>query len=168
MDQACLAMVMWSLVKLQHKPSEQFLQQILAATTAQLQKMTLLSVTTILAALQALEYLPPLPWMSETCKAARAKVSSDPSPQPWQRRVCVRRLEETVSWVNSVVQQQQQHGASSRAADQDPGTKGVQRRVAGAVLKGAAGVLGAGNTSSEAIIAAAVGVAAAVAQQWRW
>lgn len=167
MDSTCLAMLMWSLPRLKLRPSEQFLQQCLTTTSAQLPQMTLLSITSVLAALQALGYLPPVSWMVETCQAARVKVNTDVTPKKWQRRACVRRLEETVKWFNDVTMQQQQ-GANIDRDSRELEDRSMQRRAVGAVLKGAAGILGAGNTSSEALIAAAVGVAAAVAQQWRW
>lgn len=169
MDHSCLAMSMWAMARLRLRPSEALLQACLAATTARLPGMTLVSITSILAALQGLHYLPPLAWMVDTCNAARLIYNTDQTPKPWQRRASLKRLEETVGWFNTMVQQQAE--AAAAAADEGHaklggaagGHGGVKAGVQGRGRVG--GVLG-NSTSSEAMIAAAVGVAAAVVQQW--
>jgi hypothetical protein len=179
MDHRSLAMTVWGMTRLQSRPSKQLLDSCLAATSRLLRQdsMTLLSLTTILSAVRSLQYLPPLPWMIEACSAARSLVNTDLSPKPWQRKDCVRRLEDVVSWFNLVMQQQQQQGqqcdaggaGGDREAHGRGGEAGSSDRSSsqqGGVMRTAAGVLGSSSTSSEAMIAAAVGVAAAVAQQW--
>jgi hypothetical protein len=156
-------MSMWAIARLSLRPNEPLLQAFLQATTAQLPAMSLISITTILSGFRALEYLPPLGWMVETCNAARSIYNSDISCKPWQRRNNLRRLEETVTWFNTTVQLQ-----AGAAGD---GLSGAQQQNAGASGLGGrgkrgAGMLGVNTASSEAMIAAAVGVAAAVAQQW--
>jgi len=159
LDQASLAMLLWSLGKLQLQPPEAFLQAVMAATRQLMPSMSLVSVVSILEAFKALQYLPPLPWLLEVCAAARAKVTSDSSPKGWQRKKCVRRFEETVEWYNQAMQAAAQGGGSGNDESQqlDKQQQRQQARV---------GMLAAGSAGSEAVLAAAVGVAAAVAQQW--
>jgi hypothetical protein len=131
--------------------------------------MSLISITTVLSGFRALGYLPPLAWMVETCNAARNIYNSDVSCKSWQRRNNLRRLEETVTWFNTTVQLQAEGGAAAGAAADvgaDEQQKGVGSRGMGGKIRKGASVLGVNTASSEAMIAAAVGVAAAVAQQW--
>ncbi|KAF8061900.1 hypothetical protein HT031_004160 [Scenedesmus sp. PABB004] len=153
MDQACLGMLMWALAALRLRPAEPLLHGVLAATSAALPHMTLLSLTSVLAALQALNYLPPLAWMVETCSAARARLGDGGGARPAARRASARRLEEAVAWFNAAV------------AAQQPGGPPPAGGRAGAPPPGRAGLL-PGGANSEAVLAAAVGVAAAVAQTW--
>lgn len=163
MDQASVAMLLWSLGKLQLQPPEAFLQAAMAATQQVMPSMSLLSVVSILESFKALQYLPPLPWLLEVCAAARAKVTSDSSPKGWQRRKCVRRFEETVEWYNQAMQAAAQGGGNGNGVPDDESQqldKQQQRQQA------RVGMLAASSAGSEAVLAAAVGVAAAVAQQW--
>lgn len=165
MDHSCLSMSMWAISRLSLRPSEPLLRAFLAATTSQLPYMSLISITTILSGFRALGYLPPLGWMVETCNAARSIYNSDVSSKPWQRRNSLRRLEETVAWFNATVQLQVEVAGDG----QSDGQSDCQQQQAGArggSGRRAANVLGVNTAGSEAMIAAAVGVAAAVAQQW--
>lgn len=175
LDHRALAMLMWALGRLQLQPSEAFLQSVMAATLQAMPGMSLLSVVSILGAFRALHYLPPLPWMVEVCSAARRKVSADANStsQVWQQRASVRRFEETVGWYNQALQEQaaavvgsSSSGGSRRdgsvedaLAEEEGDGPGVQRRRARLALLAAA-------EKSEAVLAAAVGIAAAVAQRW--
>lgn len=157
-------MLLWSLGRLQLQPPQPFLQAAMAATLHLMPGMSLLSIVSILAAFRTLQYLPPLPWMLEVCAAARAKVSTDDSARGWQQRACVRRFEETLEWYNQAVQQAAAGGAAAGSVLTDEallqhGQRQQQRARA-------MGMLAAGAAGSEAMLAAAVGVAAAVAQQW--
>jgi hypothetical protein len=174
-------MMLWALARLQLRPRKSLMQAALAATLRALPGASLLSITSILAALRRLEYLPPLPWMVEVCGAARAKVGSDASPTTWQRKDCVRRFEEAVTWFNeasshaaaqaagasptssigSPTSSQDELDESSSDAGQQQQQRARQQRQ-----KARMSMLAAANSSSEGLIAAAVGVAAAVAQQW--
>lgn len=170
MDHRSLAMLVWSLGRLQLQPSEPFLQAVMTSTLQQMPRMSLLSVVTIISAFRALHYLPPLPWMVEICSAARAKVSTDSTAKVWQQKDCVRRFEETVVWYNQALQQQTGsagvgEGSSSSAevsvdGEEQQGQQDMQRRRARMAL------LTASNAGSEGLLAAAVGIAAAVAQRW--
>lgn len=167
-------MLMWALGRLQLQPSESFLQSVMAATLQAMPSMSLLSVVSILGAFRALHYLPPLPWMVEVCSAARQKVSADANSSMslvWQQRASVRRFEETVGWYNQALQEQaaavvgsssgssRDGGEEAALVDEEGDGPGVQRRRARLALLAAA-------EKSEAVLAAAVGIAAAVAQRW--
>jgi hypothetical protein len=189
MDHRCLAMLMWALAKLQLQPSEPFLQDVMAYTLQLMPSMSLLSVVTLLGTFRDLQYLPPLPWMVEVCSAARAKLGSSTAslgstgstggtggmaPKKWQQRDCVRRFEESVAWYNQAVQAEAAaRGLSSSSSSSSPvasldgvdempvvSQQELQRRMARRALLAATG------PGSEGLLAAAVGVAAAVAQQW--
>jgi hypothetical protein len=169
MDHPCLAMSMWAIARLSLRPCEPLLQAFLQATTAQLPTMSLISITTLLCGFRALGYLPPLAWMVESCNAARSIYNSDVSCKAWQRRNNLRRLEETVTWFNTTVQLQAEGSAAAGAAadgESDEQQQGLGSRGVGGLSRKAAGMMGVNTASSEAMIAAAVGVAAAVAQQW--
>ncbi|WIA38578.1 hypothetical protein OEZ86_001889 [Tetradesmus obliquus] len=169
MDHSCLSMSMWAISRLSLRPSEPLLRAFLAATTSQLPAMSLISITTILSGFRTLGYLPPLGWMVETCNAARSIYNSDASSKPWQRRNSLRRLEETVTWFNTTVQLQVEVAGDGQSDGQNDGQSDGQQQQAGArggSGRRAANVLGVNTAGSEAMIAAAVGVAAAVAQQW--
>lgn len=166
MDHRALAMLLWSLSRLQLQPSEPFLQAVMASTRQHMPSMSLLSIVTILSAFKSLRYLPPLPWMVEVCSAARAKVSTDSTAKVWQQRACVRRFEETVAWYNQTVQQQTGVSLSSVDGSMD-GEEVEEVEWQEEVARSRRLRLGmAAKTSSEAMLAAAMGVAAAVAQQW--
>lgn len=166
LDSRALAMLLWALGRLQLQPSETFLQSAMSATLVLMPSMSLLSVVTILAAFRALQYLPPLQWMVEVCGAARAKVSSDASARVWQQRDCVRRFEETVAWYNQALQQQA--GGSLDELDAVGQVQDEQEQQQAAHKQRQRARMLAQNPGSDAMLAAAVGVAAAVAQQWRW
>jgi hypothetical protein len=177
-------MLMWALGRLQLQPSESFLQSVMASTLQAMPSMSLLSVVSILGAFRALHFLPPLAWMVEVCSAARRKVSADgdgdaaAKSQVWQQRACVRRFEETVGWYNQALQEQAAAVAGSSSDGSSSGSRdgssvgeasvdgeeerdgpAMQRRRARLALLAAA-------EKSEAVLAAAVGIAAAVAQRW--
>jgi hypothetical protein len=180
-------MLMWAMGRFQMQPSEAFLQDVMACTLQLMPSMSLLSVVTLLGTFRDLQYLPPLPWMVEVCSAARAKLGSSEAggtagstagrggtaPKKWQMRNSVRRFEEAVAWYNQAVQAEAAaRGLSSSSASSSPiasldGSDGLeevtqqemQRRRARQALLAAA-------NPSEAMLAAAVGVAAAVAQSW--
>jgi hypothetical protein len=170
MDHRSLAMLVWSLGRLQLQPSEPFLQAVMTSTLQQMPHMSLLSVVTIMSAFRALHYLPPLSWMVDVCIAARAKVSAGSTAKVWQQKDCVRRFEETVAWYNQALQQQTgsagvSEGSSSSSSSAEVLVDGdeqqdMQRRRARMAL------LAASNAGSEGLLAAAVGIAAAVAQRW--
>jgi hypothetical protein len=186
MDHASLAMFMWALPRLQLRPSEGLMQAVLAATLRQLPAASLLSVTSILAALQALKYLPPLAWMVDVCGAARAKVNADVSPTAWQRRDCVRRFEAAVVWYNEAAAaaaagtdassaSASSSGSSMHSASASPTSSVDDGDVAGSKQQqlvhqqrqqARMRMLSAAKESSDSLLAAAVGVAAAVAQHW--
>jgi hypothetical protein len=163
-------MLVWSLGRLQLQPSEPFLQAIRTSTLQQMPHMSLLSVVTIISAFRALHYLPPLPWMVEVCGTARAKVSTDSTAKVWQQKDCVRRFEETVAWYNQALQQQAgsagvSEGSSGSSVEvsvdgDEQQQQDMQRRRARMAL------LAASNAGSEGLLAAALGIAAAVAQRW--
>lgn len=172
MDHRALGMLLWSLGRLQLQPSEAFLQDVLASTLQHVRSMSLLSIVTILSSCKALQYLPPLPWMVEVCSAARAKVGSDSTAKVWQQRGCVRRFEETVAWYNQAMQQQAGAGSGASSSvegslDGEEGTEGGEgQQLQQAAVRRRRARMGMAGSEAEAMLAAAVGVAAAVAQQW--
>jgi len=135
MDHRQLAMMIWSLGRLRHRPSPSWMGSFLAAARQLLgpadpthplaspagqssndtaiggrggsggAPVSLLSVSTLLASLQALDFLPPTAFMAAAHSAASAAIWEDPSPSPAQRELLSERVNTAVAWYKQRVQQ---------------------------------------------------------------
>lgn len=120
-----LAMLLWALARMEQRPEPSWLASYLEASKQQLPSMSLLSIATILAGLQTLDFLPPSAWMSAACATASRCLSQEESLSLLRKERLSARVQAAVAWYHAhltVYTEQSSDAELTAAGGDDSGT----------------------------------------------